>query len=297
MAHFQSLKSSGPRPAPRTDRLVVALGARLYRVERPWGDVPSSGKVTDVAALSDGRVVALLRHDPLVDSPRDSAFLLSREGRLLGGFGQGRIGDAHMVAVDSRDRIFIVDRDSHEIVAFDSDGRELLAIGERHAPGAPFNHPSDVAIGPDGVIAVADGYAGGHVRLFAPDGAPLASWGRVGVAPGAFMTAHGIAWTADGRIVVADRENHRLQVFDRSGALLAVWMGFWRPSSIWRDAGGDLVVSDGVPTLSLLSPDGDLLGRCRPALNGAHGLCGDRDGAIYLAEGTPSRLTRLSPEP
>jgi peptidylglycine monooxygenase len=110
------------------------------------------------------------------------------------------------------------------------------------------------------------------------------------------MTVHGIWLCNDGRIVVADRENNRLQVFTKAGKLIAVWGGFHRPSDIWGDAEGRLYVSDGIPTLTCLAPDGSRIGRCRPVLNGAHGLTGASDGTLYLAEGTPSRITRLVAE-
>jgi peptidylglycine monooxygenase len=54
-------------------------------------------------------------------------------------------------------------------------------------------------------------------------------------------------------------------------------------------------VTDLVPSLSMLSPDGRMLGRCRPVLNGAHGVWGDADGNLFLAEPNPSRITRLAP--
>lgn len=275
--------------------LRVALGDRRYRVERPWGDIRPPGKVTDVAALPDGRVAVLLRSDPFVDARSDAIALLDSEGRFLRSFG-GELSDAHKIAADARGLLWVVDRDAHVVVAFDAEGREQARLGRTHEPLAPFNHPSDVAVSPDGRIVVADGYAGGHVHVFAPDLTPLASFGAVGEGPGEFLTVHGVWATGDGRILIADRENHRLQVFDHGGALLAVWRGFHRPSDIWGDAAGRLVVSDGVPTLSLLAPDGERLGRCRPVLNGAHGICGDAMGRFYLAEGSPSRITRLTPE-
>ena len=200
-----------------------------------------------------------------------------------------------MIACDPGGSIWVVDRDAHEIVAFDPDGTERMALGRRHRPLEPFNHPSDVAFGGDGTIWVADGYGAGRVHAFAPDGAALRGWGEVGTEPGAFLTAHGIWAGRDGRILVADRENDRVQVFDPDGGLHAIWTGFHRPSDIWGDGAGRLYVSDGVPTLTMLDEDGVRLGRCRPVLNGAHGLWGGRDGHLFLAEGNPSRITRLTP--
>ncbi len=97
-------------------------------------------------------------------------------------------------------------------------------------------------------------------------------------------------------MVVVDRENDRLQVFDGAGGLIRVVTGFYRPSDIWGDAAGNLYVTDAIPTLTRLGPDLAPTGRCRPVLNGAHGLWGAPDGTLYLAEGNPSRITRLVPQ-
>jgi peptidylglycine monooxygenase len=99
----------------------------------------------------------------------------------------------------------------------------------------------------------------------------------------------------DGRVVVADRENSRVQIFGTDGTLHSILRDFYRPSDIWGDEFDNVFISDGVPTLTLLDSTGHRQGRCRPVLNGAHGICGDRFGQIFLAEGNPSRLTRLTP--
>lgn len=274
---------------------VVALGERRYRVERPFGALDGLGKVTDVAIDGRGRVAVLLRSDPYCDAPADPVRLLTPEGAPVGSFGGDVVADAHKIAADPQGRLWVVDRDAHEIVGFDLDGRPFARLGRRHGPGEPFNHPSDIAFASDGTIAVADGYANGKVHILGPDLGHRLSFGAVGVAPGEFLTVHGIWVCGDGRIAVADRENHRVQIFGQDGALLAVWTGFHRPSDIWGDGEGCLHVSDGIPTLTRLASDGARLGRCRPVLNGAHGITGGPDGVFYLAEGSPSRVTKLTP--
>jgi peptidylglycine monooxygenase len=275
--------------------LIVALGERRYRVERPWGEMTTPGKVTDVAVDGAGRVAVLLRTDPYTEAGPDPVVLLTPEGRVLRTFGGGIVADAHKIAADGAGRFWVVDRDAHEILAFDAMGAVVARLGGRHRPLEPFNHPSDIAFGPAGEIVVADGYAGGHVHVFGPDLAPRHRFGAVGTAPGAFLTVHGIHVTRAGEIVVADRENSRLQVFDMGGRLLRVLDAFHRPSDVQGDAEGRLYVSDAVPTLTCLGPDFATLGRCRPVLNGAHGLAVAPDGVVYLAEGTPSRISRMVP--
>lgn len=274
--------------------LTVALGDNRYRVERPWGDLPN-GMVTDVTVDSRGHVFVLLRWDPYEDRTSPRVVELDPSGRRLTEWGRATIADAHMIAAAPDDRLYVIDRDAHEIMIFDARGNRLSGIGERHGPCQPFNHPADVAIAPNGDIYVADGYAGHHVHRFSASGQAIQSWGELGDGPGQFLTPHAIWVMQDGRVVVADRENNRLQTFTPDGAHLATWTGFFKPMDIWGDQNDTLYVTDQIPTLTRIGRDGQRLGRCRPVLNGAHGLWGDRAGNLYLAEVNPSRITKLAP--
>ena len=285
-----------PESLPPDRRLQVALGDTLYSVERPFGAFArGTALVSDVACDSRGHVFVLLRQDPLVDRPAPSVIELDEDGVQVGAIGQGLIDDGHMLAIDSSNRLFVVDRDAHQIVVLDRGGELLWTIGERHRPQRPFAHPSAVAFGPDGSVYVADGYGASRIHRFDAEGSLRASWGSPGKGPGQFTTPHGLWVLADGRVLVADRENDRVQAFSATGEWLATWTGFPRPMDIWSDPDGAVYVTDQVPRLSRLGPDGALTGRCRPVLNGAHGICGDAQGRIYLAEVNPSRITRLVP--
>lgn len=277
-------------------QIVVALGDTRYRVDRPFGAWPkTAGKVSDVVVLRDGRVLVLLRSDPYVDPVGPRVIVLSPEGDYLGAWGDLEIADAHLMTPAPDGRLFVVDRDMHEIILFSADGQRLGGIGTRGAPGAPFNHPTDVAFAPSGEFYVSDGYAGWHVHRFAADGTHLATWGAFGSGFGEFLEPHSLWCLPNGRVVVVDRCNNRLQVFDAEGVFLEEWTGFHRPVGIWGAAGGDVFVSDQVPSLHRISQNGTRLGRARPVLNGAHGIFGSPDGTIYLAEANPSRITRLTP--
>lgn len=118
-------------------------------------------------------------------------------------------------------------------------------------------------------------------------------WGGPGSGPGEFTTPHAIAIDSRGRVLVGDRENNRLQIFDRTGIFLTAWTDFHHPMQIWIDRRDLVFVTDQVPRISLLTLDGELVGRCRGAVNGAHGLCGDADGNLYLAELPPQEITKL----
>jgi hypothetical protein len=278
--------------------LYVRLGAARYRVERPWGDIPQQGgRVTDVACDARGHVFVLLRTDPYVGPESPAVVELAPSGARIAAWGGDIVADAHLMSVDADGRLFVVDRDAHEVIVFDGAGRRINGIGHRHHPGEPFRHPCDVAISDWGDIYVADGYGASSVHRFDRNLKLLSSFGSPGDGPGQFSTPHAIWASADRCIAVIDRENNRLQIFTAEGKFLWAWTDVYKPMAIFGTPAGHLYVTDSVPRLTMLSWDGELLGRCRPVLNGAHGLSGDLSGNLYLAEGNPSRVTRLVPVP
>ena len=281
------------------EELRVRLADQVYRVERPFGHLPTGlGTVSDVAVNVDGGVLALCRRDPLLSDASDAIIELSATGECVRRWGS-EIADAHMLFSDpASGEIVVVDRDTHELRRYSSTGELVGTVGERHSPGRPFGHPTDVTRMPDGEWIVSDGYGNAQVHLFSPEWKLMRSIGKLGAAPGEFLCPHSVAPLDGNRFVLVDRENHRLQVLRLDGHVDAVWTGFFRPQSVWIDSARRIFVTDAVPSLSLLSATGERLGRCRPVLNGAHGLCGNNaTGELYLAEGSPSRITRLVPIP
>ncbi len=105
--------------------------------------------------------------------------------------------DVAGVAVDDQDRVFVCNRGAHPVIMLDRDGRFLGSWGRRSS----------------------------HARIhkYAPDGTYLFSWGASGVGEGEFSLPHNIACDADGWIYVADRENHRIQIFDGDGRFETQW--------------------------------------------------------------------------
>jgi peptidylglycine monooxygenase len=274
------------------ETFTVVLGDRRYAVQRRWARLPSG---VSFGFISD---LVVDRHDRVHVAQRGTSqpmLVFERDGSYAGSWGAGVIADPHYVTRAGDDTILVADRDSHQVLRFDLDGTLIQALGRRHVPalGAPFNHPTSAAVAADGEIYVADGYGNSHVHRFAADGALLMTWGMPGHEPGQFTTPHAIWVDRFDRVLVADRENNRIQVFDRDGKVVGVWVDFYHPMKIWVDNRDLVLVTDQIPRISLLSPDGRLLGRCRGAINGAHGIAGDRDGNLFLAELPPQEITRL----
>jgi len=117
---------------------------------------------------------------------------------------------------------------------------------------------------------------------------------------------HNIVCDADGWVYVADRENHRIQVFDGSGRFETEWHGVHRPSGLCQatdslfyvgEAGTTFDFNRDAPNLgprvSIWSSSGMLLARlgATPAAGVApgeflspHGIAVDSRGDIYVGE-------------
>ena len=101
-----------------------------------------------------------------------------------------------------------------------------------------------MALAADGSLYISDGYGNARVHKFSSDGRHLFSWGEPGAGPGQFHLPHGIAVGPDGTVVVADRENSRLQFFSPDGRFLREWTEIARPCQVAIDARGIVYVAE-----------------------------------------------------
>jgi sugar lactone lactonase YvrE len=124
------------------------------------------------------------------------------------------------------------------VIKFDPQGRVVMVFGRKQEASdeetAPLKHPkpplpaedgrfrqvTDVAWDKEGNTFISDGYINSRVAKVDKDGNWLKSWGDRGNGPGQFNTPHSIATDAKGNVYVADRGNHRIQVFDGDGRFL-----------------------------------------------------------------------------
>ncbi|MGD2217830.1 MAG: hypothetical protein PVJ64_13825 [Gemmatimonadales bacterium] len=96
---------------------------------------------------------------------------------------------------------------------------EELRIGGVEGPEPElFGGIAAVSADESGQIYVLEGMAQ-EIRVFAPDGAHLRTFGARGRGPGELRGAFGLVWDDRGRLWVADAGNARYTVFDRRGTL------------------------------------------------------------------------------
>jgi sugar lactone lactonase YvrE len=142
------------------------------------------------------------------------------------------------VKVDPQDNIWVTDKGSDMVIKFDPEGRVVMVFGRKQEASdeetGPVKHPkpplpaddgrfrqvTDVAWDKAGNTFISDGYINSRVAKVDKDGNWIKSWGDRGKEPGQFNTPHSIATDANGNVYVADRGNHRIQVFDGDGKFL-----------------------------------------------------------------------------
>ncbi len=165
----------------------------------------------------------------------------------------GREALAHPlgVAQDGRGRIYVVDGAWREVRVFDPWGHAMLRLGR-----GQLRRPRDVAVDEAGeriyVLDVAGPGEDAHgVVVLDRGGRVLARWGRRGRAPGHFNLPNQIAVDRDGRVLVLDAGNFRVQILSPAGEPLHQFgrvgrrLGdLARPRGLAVDADGRIYVTD-----------------------------------------------------
>ena len=167
--------------------------------------------------------------------------VFDRQGNFLRSWGEGLFPRAHGITASPDGTLFCTDDGDHTVRKCTLEGKVLFTLGMSGKPapfmsGEPFNRCTHVAIDPrNGDFYVSDGYCNARVHKYTPDGKLLFSWGESGTDPGQFNIVHNIATDSAGWVYVADRENHRIQVFDANGKFETQWVNMARPCGLYID--------------------------------------------------------------
>jgi hypothetical protein len=256
-------------------------------------------------------------------------------GKVLANFGADTMVTPHGIHVDAQGNVWIADfagnkegTRGHQVHKFSPTGEKLLSLGIAGKPGnadGQFNQPNDVVVGPDGSIYVSDGHDGqgmtnakaiaegiargatARISKFTPDGKFVKSWGGLGVRHGEFRTPHALVFDAKGRLWVADRGNHRIEIFDQEGNYLESRYMYGRISGLYITAADEVyaIDSESSPTnhpnwrngvriggvgedrITGFIPPFESEGRVYQGVAG-EGVAADADGNVYSAEGPAS---------
>ena len=268
------------------------------------------------------------RVDPIFKFDRNT-------GEVLANFGIGVFVTPHGIYVDDDGTVWATDfagnaegTKGHQVHKFSSDGELLMSLGTAGQPGndpAHLNQPNDVIVAPDGSIFVADGHSGqnmttaqqmaegraagltGRIVKYSSEGEYLMEWGEIGTEHGQFRTPHALEFDSQGRLWVADRGNHRIEIYDQQGNYLESRYLYGRISDIFITDDGMVYAIDSESSedrhinwrngVRIGPVDQDWLvgfippweSESRPQ-NGVtgEGIAVDADGNVYVAEGPAS---------
>jgi len=223
-------------------------------------------------------------------------------GKFLRSWGDDLIGAAHGMRVDGDDNVWVTDTRHHAVFKFNPMGKLLLSLGKIDRPGTgidQFDKPTDIAFAPNGDVFVTDGYGNSRVMKFDRNGKFISQWGTRGTNSGEFHLPHSIVIDSKQRVIVGDRENDRIQVFDLNGQLLEIWPGF-APYGIALDSSQQVFVADGrASQIVRLNGAGSVnlrlggKGHAAGQFELPHMLAIDSAGNIYLAEVGGERFQKL----
>ena len=285
--------------------VIVGSGNYTYEVNEDWARLPDGwhAPMAAVTVDSQDRVYGFNRG-------QRGVIVFDKQGNYLYDWGETGFSFPHAIYADGQDNIWIVDRNDQQALKYTPQGELLMTIGEKGyrsdtgadpadfgssgytqvtRGGEPFNMPAGIAVAPSGDIFIADGYANARVHRFGADGALLKSWGEPGEGPGEFMLPHGACVDNRGNVLIADRENDRVQVFTQDGEFVAQWhTKLIGPAVVWQDADSVCYVAEhNGGYFSILNADGELLARWGDAkYRSCHGAAGDSEGSIYFVQPT-----------
>jgi DNA-binding beta-propeller fold protein YncE len=321
-------------------------GANPYRVIRDWAQLSKEGRPwggsNGVAVDRDGRSVwATDRCSPgtapgCLGSKSNPVHHFDESGKEIRSFGGGMFVWPHGLHVDRDGNVWVTDARAASpdelktfpaegnkgsvVVKFSPDGTVLMTLGRPGVRGNPpvaLTDPTDVVTDPgNGDVYVAESHTDvtdpnliARISVFDRNGTFLRVIGKTGTGPGEFRTPHALEFDSQGRLIVADRHNHRVQILDKSGTYIGEYKEFSRVSGLAVDRNDTIYAADSesdarrhpgwrkgirigsltdgrvttfIPPHETNTPDGGM----------GEGIALDAAGNIYTAEATVRGVTK-----
>jgi DNA-binding beta-propeller fold protein YncE len=307
-------------PPPPAEREAQAAARRAR------GDAPTGGGgapqnqpgISGLAIDNDDRIYAFNRGPkPVMVFDRQGTLVLSGADQELNGKAINPSWQ-HSGAVDWQGNVYIIERDAHRIVKLsprlDKFLLQLGTTGERGNDATHFDLPSGIAVLRNGNIVVTDGYGNNRVAMFSKDGKFIKQVGKgaggpadKGTGNGEWVLPHKLAIDANDNMYIVDRENRRVQVFDRNLNYVRQFANDgWNPWDIGISRKGNdglAYIADhaGERMHKISLKDGKILatwgkqGRGPGEFDWVHGVVVDSRGAVYAADTYGQRLQKFEP--
>lgn len=240
-----------------------------------WVELPDGrtwGSTAGVDIDPDGRHIWAIDRcgaNSCAGSHLDPILKIDPRGNVVAMMGADEFLFPHGIHVDRDGNVWVTDArgpnpenpetagKGHVVKKFSPDGELLLTLGRPGSAGdgrGPLlNTPCDVVTDANGNIYVGDGHEGqnrddpdtvARIAKFDSEGNFITSWGRWGSGPVEFRTPHAVDIDSQNRLIVGDRGNNRLQIFELDGTFIGELRQFGRPSGIYITDDDTIYVAD-----------------------------------------------------
>jgi DNA-binding beta-propeller fold protein YncE len=164
------------------------------------------------------------------------------------GSGDGQFHGPAGIAVDSNNRVYVVDLINSRIQKFDANGNFIRKWGSFGGGDGRFRYPNAIAIDRNNDVYIADGW-NNRIQKFDANGKFLRKWGSEGRDNGRFDRPEAIA-VDNNSVYVCDLRNERIQIFDYNGNFKKKWeypqAQQWGPAGIAIDNSNYVYVVDDI---------------------------------------------------
>ena len=208
------------------------------------------------------------------------------------------------VSVNSDGNIFVCEEGRLRVR--DKEGNEMIESTIQKTIDSLYLNPADISIGLNDQIVVLDWSQDfRRVVILNKEGELIKSFGSRGSEDGQFYEPYGVDVDEEGRIIVADTCNHRIQVFDNDGSFLCSFGSkgssdgqFHEPNSVVVDRDGNIVICDSENhRIQVMDIEGNFI-RCfgtfgsgDSQLSYPQGVDVDGEGRIVVCEGRNRRVS------
>jgi len=260
-------------------------GPNPYRVIRDWAQLQIEkrewGGSNGVAIDRDGRSVwATDRCSPgttpgCLGTKANPVHRFDESGKEIRSFGGAMFVWPHGIHVDRDGNVWVTDartagpedlakfpgerNKGSVVVKFNPEGKVLMTLGKPGVKGNPpeaLTDPTDVVTDPgNGDVYVAESHTDvtdpnlvARISVFDKSGKFLRVIGKAGTGPAEFRTPHALEFDSQGRLIVADRHNHRIQILTKEGRFIREYYEFGRTSGLAIDKNDIIYTADSEST-------------------------------------------------
>ena len=133
--------------------------------------------------------------------------------------------------------VYVADSSNNRIAVFSEEGKLVRTFGSQGGGRGEFKNPTGVAVSPDGHHLYVSDRDNHRIQVFTLEGQYVREFGT-----DQLKGPTGLTVTSDGSVLVTDKEENRVAVFDKKGELIHS-IAVEGPRGLTFDTRGDLLVA------------------------------------------------------